>query len=271
MRFVFILAAVLFRFALFAHTQRIHEEPEPENDPNPAPKYNPGGGTNEPSQNSGEAPGVPGALAVGQNSEPAPEDEEIDFDDIADKLRELVEKIIDAVDDSQGVTQSTAAPTITQAPIPTSAAPCTDALDAYSSCSTAYNGTFSAIAATVQAGCLCNAYDGFDFNDRMGKCYSYAQNRTQLQSYASVIASATSACSCQPTTVSILPGMIYTADCTPTNSPAATTTSTSAGGGSGGVTSPSNPSSASRAVTRSLRTWLGLVVGVTVFVSMSVL
>ena len=255
MRFVFILAAVLFRFALFAHTQRTYEgpHPEPEKDPDPAPNNKPGGGTNEPSQYSGEAPGVPGALAEGQSSEPAPEDDEIDFDDIADALKEVVEKIIDAVDDSQGATQSTAAPTLTQGPIPTSAAaPCTDALDAYSSCSTAYNGTFSAIARTVQAGCLCNASPGFDFNGEMGKCYSYAQNQTQLQSYASVIASATAAC-------------------TPTNSPAATTASTSTGGGSGGDTSPSNPSSASRAVTRSLRPWLGLVVGVTVFVFMSIL
>ena len=128
---------------------------------------------------------------MGKNSKPAPEDDEIDFDDIADALKELVEKIIDALDDSKGGTQSTTAPTITQAPLPTSATPCTDALDAYSSCSTAYNGTFSAIAATVQAGCLCNANPGFDFNDRMGRCYSYAQNRTQLRTYAGVIASGT--------------------------------------------------------------------------------
>ena len=271
MRFVFILAAALFRFTLFAHTQRIYKAPEPETGPKPATEDNPSGATNEGSQYQGEAIGIPGALAVGKNSKPAPDDDEIDFEDIADALKELVEKIVDALDDSQGVTQSTTTPTITQAPIPTSATPCTDALDAYSSCSTAYNGTFSAIAATVQAGCLCNANPGFDFNDKIGKCYSYAQNRTQLRTYASVIASATAACSCQPNTVFNLAGMGDVGGCTPTNAPAAGTTSTSTGGGSGGGTSPVAASPTPSAAVRRLRTYLGVVVVAAVLGFMSIL
>ena len=255
MRFIFILAAVMFRFALFAHTQRIYIVPEPKTMPKPATEDNPSGATNEQGQYKGGAIGVPGALAVGKDTKPAPEDDEIDFDDIADALKEIIEKIVDPLDDSQGGTQSITAPTITPGPIPTSAAPCTDALDAYSSCSTAYKGTFSAIAATVQAGCLCNANERFDFNDRMGKCYSYAQNRTQLRTYASVIASGTAACSRQPNTVSKI---------TPTNAPAAATISTSIRGGSGGTTSPVAASPTPSAAVRSLRTCLAVVVGAAV-------
>ena len=230
MRSFFILAVLVFRFAVFAHAQRVGhaEEPEPERGPEPATEENPDGAINPNGQYDGEAVGVPGALAVGQNPKPSPEDDEIDFDDIADALKELIEKIVDAVDDSQGTTQSTTATaaTITQAgPLPSRATPCTVALDAYSSCSTAYNSTFSAVAATVQAGCLCNAYDAFDFNGQMERCYSYAQNQSQFRSYAAIIANATAACTCQPYTV-ITDGFITeTSGCKPTSSSAAATTS----------------------------------------------
>ena len=170
MRFIFILAAVLLRFALLTYSQRIYKAPEPETGPKPATEDNPSGATSEGSQYEDEAIGVPGALAVGKNTKPAPEDDEIYFNDITDALKELVEKIVAALDDSQGGPQSPTAPTpSTQGPSPPRAPPCTDALAAVISSSTAYNDTFSAIAATIQAGCLCNANPGFDFNDRMGR------------------------------------------------------------------------------------------------------
>ena len=159
MRFVFILAAVLFRFALFTHAQKVYKAPEPETGPKPATEDNPSGATNAQSQYKGEAIGVP-------------------------------------------------------APSP-----------------------WARIQSQHQK-TTCNANPGFDFNDRMGRCYNYAQNGTQLRTYASVIVSATAACSCQPNTLFNVAGMGDVGGCTPTNAPAAGTISTSTGGGSGGGISP---------------------------------
>ncbi len=203
MRSIFILVPLVCHFALLTHAlggfEGEHPVPEPATGPKNPTYENPSGSTSTTGedgtngQDKGDAIGVPGALASGKNPKPSLEDDGIDFDEIADKLKDLIEKIRDAADDSAQSSSTTTA-TITQGPLPASATPCSSALDAYSLCSAAFNPTFSAVAVTVQAGCLCNAYSNFDFNGEMEGCYSYAQNQIQYQSYASVIANATNAC-----------------------------------------------------------------------------
>lgn len=244
MRFVFILVALFVRFAAFAHAQRIHEEPEP--DPGrPSPPQSPGENPNP------QPPSVPGAPGVGKNPKPAPEDDKINFEDIAKALAELVKKIKKAVDDSHRISQTANATTTTQGPLPAGALPCDFALSAYNSCTTAYDGTFSAVTTTVQAGCLCNADKSFDFNHVMKECYGYAQSSTQLRSYASVIANGTAACQCR--------------GCTPTTSPATTTsittTTTSSSNTVSSATAASQvaPATPTSAAIRSWRAFLGIM------------
>ncbi len=259
MRSIFVLVSLVCHFALFTHAQRGgHPEPEPAKGPEPATYDNPSGSTDTNGLDKGDPVGVPGALAEGQNPDLAPEDDEIDFDDIADKLKELIEKIVDAADNAaQSSTTTTTVATITQGPLPTGATPCASALNAYSSCSTAYNGTFSAVTATVQAGCLCNAQVDFDFNGEMGSCYSYAQNQTQYQSYASVIASATAACSCVPQTFL---DNDNAGGCTPTASPTTTSSSAAAATSSLQAGSEAGASPSPSGAARNLSACLGAVV-----------
>ena len=273
MRFVFIHVALIFQFAAFVHAQRvIIKDPEPAIGPKPATVENPTGATNPDSRYDGDPVGVPGALALGQQPNPAPKDDEIDFDHIADALKDLIElidKLVDAAGSSANTTSIMA--TIAQkSPLPPKATPCTSALNAYSSCSTAYNGTFSAVAATAQAGCLCNAETNFDFNGEMENCYSYAQNQTQYQSYASIIASATAACTCYPNTAINIPGLGYAGGCTPTNSPTATTTSSPAAGGSASGASLSTPTPNNGEAIRSRSACLGFAVIAVVLGCMSI-
>ena len=241
MRFVLILAALVVQFAALVPAQRaIVKAPEPATGPKPATEDNPTGATNPDSLFDGYPAGVPGALAVGQQPNPAPKDDEIDFDHIGEVLKDLIDLIdvvVDAADDGSTSTSTSTHATIAQkTPLTPKATPCTSALNAYSSCSTAYDGTFSAVAATAQAGCLCNADTGFDFNGVMENCYSYAQDQSRYRSYASVVASATAACSCVPNTVFKVPGPGYAGGCAPT---ATTTTTTSASAAGGSVTGAS--------------------------------
>ena len=249
MRNLFFLLTVLFiHFIIFTHAQRVYKEPEPETGKGVVTPKTPAG-VHDPNN---EAPGVPGALATGENPKPAPEDEEPDWNDVADALKDLLEKIVDALMDSTsggsssssgGVAKATiSSPAATALPI--LASPCASALNAFSTCSSAYNGTFSAVATTVQAGCLCNAAATFDFNGEMQGCHSYAQDHTQLRSYATAIANATAVCGCDPEASSLL-GLDLGGCTTSTGSPAAATTSSSSSpqeAGSGATISPSTPS-----------------------------
>ena len=266
MRYFLIVAAIVFQLAISASAQGGRKNPEPDPGPEPETKANPNGASNSNGQFEGEAIGVPGALAIGKNPRPASKDESIDFDHIADALKDLIEKIVDAVDISQEDNSSsiTAQAHITTATIPFKATPCSQALIAYTSCSTAYNDTFSAVATTVQAGCLCNVKDGFDFNANMQSCYSYAQNQTQYQSYASVIANATAACTCDPNISQVIitnGGFRALPGCT----------ASSTGAGSGAGASPSAPSSTTSSAVRGLQVGLDAVMAAVVLGLMSVL
>ena len=279
MRSIFILVPFVFHFVLFTVAQRAGRvEPEQPKGPEPQTPENPSGSTGRGDQDEGKPIGVPGALAMGKNPKPAPEDDEIDFETIADKLKELVKKITKAVDKSPQTTTTTTA-TITQGPLDFRTAGCSSALNAYSSCSTAYNGTFSAVPATAQAGCLCNAKSDFDFNFEMRECYSYAQAWTQYHSYASFIANATAACTCVPNTAGP-EDYIYTFNgCTPISSPTTTTSSSTAAVTSSSQTtheadvspSPTGVSPSPTGAARSLSACLSIVVTVAALVLMSIL
>lgn len=281
MRYFLILAALVFQLSLSAYAQRGEKEPEPDRGPEPETKDDPSGASNSDGQSQGEALGVPGALAIGQNPKPAPEDDEIDFDDIADALKELIEKIVDAIDDSLGGSSSSTAQAaattsaiMQEARIPFKATPCSNALDAYTTCSTAYNGTLSAAAATVQAGCLCNVYNGFDFNANMESCYSYAQNQIQYQSYASVIANATAACTCDPNDlqVNVANGAFATfSACTVSSTTTPTAASSTSGAGSVPGVSSSTPSPTTSGAVRSFGIRVSAVMAAVVLEFMSVL
>ena len=147
---------------------------------------------------------------------------------------------------SGGSSSSEAEATISSAPrtaLPIRASPYASALSTFSNFSSAYNGTFSAVATTVQAGCLCNAAAIFDFNGQMQGRHSYAQDRTQLRNYASAIANATTVRGCDPGQTSLLD--LDLGGCTTsTASPAAATSSSSSllQAGSEATLSPSTPS-----------------------------
>ena len=93
-----------------------------------------------------EAQGVPGALATGKNPKPAPEDEEPDWNDVADALKGLLEKIVDVLMDStSGGSSSSSSGGVAKAIIsspprtalPILASPCASALNVFSTCSSA--------------------------------------------------------------------------------------------------------------------------------------
>jgi hypothetical protein len=270
MRSFVIITALVVQLAISASAQKGGKEPPPE--PATGPKRptvdNPNGAVDSNGQYHGEAIGVPGALALGQNPHPAKGDESIHFDDIAEALKTLVEKIVGAVGDSQGGSSSSTAgaaaatPSTTVMPearIPRKATPCSLAFGAFTTCSAAHSGTFSAVATTAQAGCLCNVYNGFDFNANMQSCYSYAQNQTQYQSYASVIASATAACTCDPNASTYDAHLSLVPACS-----ASSTTTSAAPGGPSGTTSgagaaPAAPAATNGAAVRSSGVGLGAV------------
>lgn len=150
---------------------------------------------------------APGAIAVGQEPYIAPKDEETDVAEIAEKLKDLIEDIIDlvdaithtstSVDDSGSRYLITTVPTKTGNAFPASASGCAEAYNYFDLCSRSY-ANFTALPATSQAGCLCNVYSGADFNGNMQSCYQYIapQNhtKTQFQSYATAVANGTALC-----------------------------------------------------------------------------
>ncbi len=212
MRSIFILVPLVCHFALFTHA--VQRAGQSETEPQRA-------DTAQIEGNHGKV--TPGVVTGAQSENPglAPEADNIDFNDIVQKLNKLIVKILDDVGKSRRSTAtSTPTATITPGPLPTEAKPCASALSAYSSCSTAYHGTNSVAAANARAECLCNPERHFDFNGEMESCYSYAQERTQYQSYASVIASATAVCSGVPNG--------NAGGYTPTSSPTTTASSSSA-------------------------------------------
>ena len=71
---LFLFTVVFIQFTLFTHARRVYKEPEPETSPDLVTPKTPAG-EHDPNN---EAPGVPGALATGENPKPAPEDEEPD-------------------------------------------------------------------------------------------------------------------------------------------------------------------------------------------------
>lgn len=281
MRSFLVVTALVVQLAISASALEIVKAPEPVRGPRPPTEDNPNGAVDSNGQYHGEAIGVPGALAKGQNPQPAKGDESTHFDDIAEALKTLVEKIVDAVDNSVGGSSSsgtaraaTAHPSTTIKPdarIPSKATPCSIALGAFTSCSAAYSGTFTAVAATAQAGCLCNVRDGFDFNANMQSCYSYAQDRTQYRSYASVIASATAACTCDPNASTYDAHLNRVAAC-----PASSTTNSAAALGPSGIVSgagasPAAPAATNGAAVRSSGVGLGAVVAAAMLGIMSML
>ena len=207
-----IVTLLLLQHSLFACAAQRGSEPEENktpDDPN-IPGENGEGIGNGGSGNQNPAKAnVPGAIAVGKNSQPAAEeDNEANIEEIGEKLKDLIEKLGDVIKD---VADSDSGATTTHAittsrPLPASAYPCSYALSAYSKCSSV-NANFSALPKTQQAGCLCNADNGFDFNDNMKHCYSFAQNRTQYQTYATAVASGTALCACDPHVV--MPTDVY--------------------------------------------------------------
>ena len=217
MQFFPILVLLLLQKSLFACAQRgtvpeVNKSPDISKDPDGInPKEHSGDIGSGDSGNSNPAKAdVPGAIAVGENSQPAAEaDNEADIEEIGEQLKDLIEKIVDAIEDAadsdSSATTTNAAVTRVR-PLPASASSCSYALEAYSTCSSA-NANFSALPKTQQAGCLCNAYNEFDFNGNMEACYSFAQNRIQYRTYATAIASGTALCSCDPHV--IMPTDIY--------------------------------------------------------------
>lgn len=238
MRLFSILALLLLQSSLSACAQPGSEPegnkaPDVVNDPDQINPNNHGGEIGSGDSGSPNSPkaNVPGAIAEGKNPQPAAsEDNEADIEEISEKLKDLIEKIVDVIkdvaDSGSGATTTKAAVTSVR-PLPASASPCSYALDAYSTCSSA-NTNFSALPKTQQAGCLCNAYGGFDFNDNMERCYSFAQNQTQYRTYATAVASGTALCACDPNV--IMPTDIYgdgnANPCKPTTTAAAATTTT---------------------------------------------
>ncbi len=262
MRSIFILLPLFFHFVLFTHA--VQNEEYAESKPVELPESvieGISGGTHK----NGYVPGPP---SKGQDPSPAPEDDDnINFNDIVQKLNKLIVKILDDVGKSRRSTATTTpTATITPGPLPTEARPCAYALKAYSSCSTAYTGTISASAAIVRADCLCNPERHFDFNGEMESCYSYAQNQTQYQSYASIIASATAVCS----GVSNGNAGGYTS----TASPATTTSSSSSAAAATSslqVNSEARVSPSPTGAARSLNACLSIVVTVAALAFMCIL
>lgn len=253
-----ILALLLLQNSLFACAQRGSEPegikaPDVVKNPDEVSPNNHGedigsGGSDNPNPPKAN---VPGAIAVGKNSQPAAkEDNEADIEDIGEKLKDLIEKLVDvikdAADSGSGGTTTKAAVTSVR-PLPASASPCSYALDAYTTCSSA-NPNFSALPKTQQAGCLCNAYGGFDFNGNMERCYSFAQNRTQYRTYATAVASGTALCACDPQV--IMPTDIYgdgnANPCKPTTTAAAAATTTATPTPAPAAASPTATGAASR-------------------------
>ena len=118
------------------HAQRVYKEPEPETGTDPATPKTPAG-EHDPNN---EAPGVPGALATGENPKPAPEDEEPNWSGIADALKDLIAKIVDAIMDStSGGSSSGGGGGVAEATISSTprtallilASPCASALNAF--------------------------------------------------------------------------------------------------------------------------------------------
>ena len=93
---LFFLTVIIIPFTIFTHAQRVYKAPEPETGTDLVTPKTPAG-EHDPNN---EAPGVPGALATGENPKSAPEDEEPDWNEIADAFKVPVEKIVDAITDS---------------------------------------------------------------------------------------------------------------------------------------------------------------------------
>ena len=246
-----ILALLLLQNSLFACAAQRGSEPE-DNKP-PDDPVNVGGDVGSAgagNQNPAKA-NVPGAIAVGQNSQPAAkEDNEADIEEIGEKLKDLIEKLEDVIKDiadSDSGTTTTNAVVTSVKPLPASAYPCSWALGAYSTCSSV-NANFSALPKTQQAGCLCNANSGFDFNGNMKDCYNFAQNRTQYQAYATAVASGTALCACDPNAV--IPTDVYgdgnSNPCKATTTAAAAATTTPAPTPAPAAASPTATGTASR-------------------------
>ena len=195
---------LLLQCVLIVHAQKgtTPEETQPKEPVPLPPQYH------APADETPQGPGLPkanapGALAVGKNRYITPADEETDTAEILEKLKELVEKIVDLVDNggsTSTLSNDNGSPIVTIVPtatiknrFPTSASPCAEAANYYDLCSSSF-ANFTTLPATQQAGCLCNVYSDADFNSNMQGCYSYVRTQTQYQSYTSAIANGTSLC-----------------------------------------------------------------------------
>lgn len=131
MRFFSILALLFLQNSLFACAQRGASEPEGNKppdvvkSPDVSPNENTGSSGSEGAGNSNpDKYNVPGAIAFGENPKPAAEeDNEADIEEIGEKLKDLIEKIVDVIKDA---VDSDGSPTTTTSvrPLPLAAQPC---------------------------------------------------------------------------------------------------------------------------------------------------
>ena len=168
--------------------------------------YEPGVEKALPPKDAAKAP-VPGALAVGAKQYPAtvPANEEENsevIEHLADLFKDLVE-LADKLKDLISYSTSTSTYTEGQPPYvtstftleayPASASPCLDASNFYDICSSTFS-QFTTLAATSQAGCLCNAYQSADFNSAAGLCYSFVSTESDYEGFTTALANGTALC-----------------------------------------------------------------------------
>ena len=195
---------------------------EPQAEPPVENPGHPGEGTSGGGSSGGARPpteaGGPGATSQGENPDVSSNDDEVDIEEIGEKLEDLIDDISSLVsiitstststststDDSGSLFTTTVYATkTTQRPLPFAVSGCASAQAAYATCYSAQpsaSGNFTSLPRTQQASCLCNASPNINFNQEIRDCYNWAHaqngtnNATQLESYASAIANATSLC-----------------------------------------------------------------------------
>ena len=132
MRFFSILALLFLQYSVLACAQRGASDSEGNKTPDVvkgpddvSPNENTGSSGSEGTGNTNpDRYNVPGAIAFGKNPKPAAEeDNEADIEEIGEKLKDLIEKIVDVIKDA---VDSDGSPTTTTSvrPLPIAAQPC---------------------------------------------------------------------------------------------------------------------------------------------------
>ena len=188
MRLFSVFALIFLQASISAHAQRAIIRPDDHPPPDLAHP------NNQIENDGGRDIGNPDSGMITNDPQPAvAEDNKADIIEIGKKLKECVDKILEAVKSYEKSDSNTPMTTAVTSKIPAKARPCTVVLSAYNTCSTA-NSDFDALAKPRQAACLCSVQKGIDFNDEMESCYKFVQSKTQYQTYATAIANATALC-----------------------------------------------------------------------------